>query len=694
MSTFALADELQADKDKYVNSESEVLSLDEYLNRCKEQPDTYATAQQRLLKAIGEPQIIATRNDPVLGRVFDNRDIAVYPGFKDFYGMEDTIEEIVSFLRHASQGLEESKQILYLLGPVGSAKSSIAERLKALMEDLPIYTLAVEAPVFDEEGDLIDVEGNKWTPESDKKQQTKLEFSPVNESPLGLFAGSAADKDKWGPLLQEHYGIKPIRLSTIPSPWATEWLKEFGGDKSQFKVVKRVPSTLRQIAISKTEPGDENNQDISALVGKVNMRKLATHNQDSPKAYSFSGGLCLSNQGLMEFVEMFKAPIKVLHPLLTATQEKNYKGTEGFGAIPFDGLILAHSNESEWDKFSKNPDNVAFLARTHVVRVPYTLRVSQEMKIYEKWKRDSELVDAPTAPNTLEMMAQLAVMSRLMEPDNSSLWAKMKVYDGENLTATDPKAKRIGEYRKVVKDKEYPEGMSGVHTRWAFKALSATFNYNAKQPGFKPEGNPVHLLAVLDEHLSKDKSMAADVVAKCRKFIEGDLKPRFAQALGKDIKASYQDSYGEYGQNVFDRYVILADVWLQEQDYRDPDSGEVLDRAAIEKELSAIEKPAGVANPKDFRNEVVNFVLRARAKNNGNNPSWTSYEKMREVIEKKVFDKMDDLLPMISFTKKATAKEQEAHDDFVKRMGSRGYTPGQTKQMVAWYEIWMKNNPA
>ena len=164
-------------------------------------------------------------------------------------------------------------------------------------------------------------------------------------------------------------------------------LEEFGGDIRKFKVVKRHPSILKQVGIAKTEPGDENNQDISSLVGKVDIRKLETYAQDDPDAYSYSGGLCLANQGLLEFVEMFKAPIKVLHPLLTATQEGNYKGTEGFGAIPFDGIVLAHSNESEWKTFRNNKNNEAFLDRIYIVKVPYCLRVSEEVKIYEKLLR-------------------------------------------------------------------------------------------------------------------------------------------------------------------------------------------------------------------------------------------------------------------------------------------------------------------
>ena len=267
---------------------------------------------------------------------------------------------------------------------MGGGKSSIAERLKQLMQDVPFYS---------------------------------IKGSPVNESPLGLF-----DALEDGPILEKEYGI-PIRyLNRILSPWAVKRLEEYGGDIRQFKVVKRYPSILKQIAVSKTEPGDENNQDISSLTGKVDIRKLETYAQDDPDAYSFSGGLCLANQGLLEFVEMFKAPIKVLHPLLTATQEGNFKGTEGFGAIPFDGIILAHSNESEWKSFRNNKNNEAFLDRIYIVKVPYCLRVSEEIKIYEKLLRNSSLATATCAPGTLKMMSQFAVLTRLKEPENSSLY--------------------------------------------------------------------------------------------------------------------------------------------------------------------------------------------------------------------------------------------------------------------------------
>ena len=139
------------------------------------------------------------------------------------------------------------------------------------------------------------------------------------------------------------------------------------------------------------------------------------------------------------------------------------------------------------------------------------------------------------------------------------------------------------------------------------------------------------------------------------------------------------ESYSEYGQNIFDRYVTYADFWIQDQEYRDSNTGEILDRSALNNELEKIEKPAGIANPKDFRNEVVNFVLRARAKYDGQNPAWTSYEKLRVVIEKKMFSNTEELLPVISFTTKASGDEQKKHKDFVNRMTSKGYTEKQVR---------------
>ncbi|MDF2446224.1 MAG: PrkA serine kinase [Moraxellaceae bacterium] len=626
-------------QDRFDQAREEEYSLEEYLELCKNDRAAYATAAERLLLAIGEAELIDTSRDSRLSRIFSNKIIKRYPAFAEFYGMEEVIEQVVSYFKHAAQGLEEKKQILYLLGPVGGGKSSLAERLKWLMEKMPFYA---------------------------------IKGSPVNESPLNLF-NVAEDGD----ILEQEYNIPKRYVRGVMSPWAVKRLKEFGGDIRKFRVVKLKPSILDQIAVSKTEPGDENNQDISALVGKVDIRKLEDFAQNDPDAYSYSGGLAKSNRGLMEFVEMFKAPIKVLHPLLTATQEGNYNGTESIGPIPFDGVVLAHSNEAEWQTFRNNKNNEAFIDRVYIVKVPYCLRVTEEIDIYQKLLDHSSLRQAPCAPDTLRMLAQFSVLSRLKEPDNSSIYSKMRIYDGENLKDTDPKAKSYQEYRDSA---GVDEGMNGLSTRFAFKILSRVFNYDHSEVA----ANPVHLLHVLETQIEQEQ-FPQDQQERYLRFLKEFLAPRYIEFIGKEIQTAYLESYSEYGQNIFDRYVQYADFWIQDQEFRDPDTGEIFNRAALNEELEKIEKPAGISNPKDFRNEVVNFVLRARANNNGVNPSWLSYEKLRTVIEKKMFSNTEDLLPVISFNPKASKNDQQKHQDFVRRMVERGYTEKQVRLLSEWY---------
>ncbi len=619
------------------------MSLAEYLELCRDDPMAYASPAERLVAAIGEPQVIDTSKDERLGRIFLNRTIKIYPAFEDFYGMEETIERLVGFLNYAAQGLEERKQILYLLGPVGGGKSSLAERLKQLMEHYPIYVLKA--------GD---------------------EISPVFESPLGLF-----DPDQHGPELEERFGIPRRKLSGLLSPWAVKRLDELGGDLRRFQVVRLYPSKLRQVGVAKTEPGDENNQDISSLVGKVDIRKLELYSQNDTDAYSYSGGLNRANQGILEFVEMFKAPIKMLHPLLTATQEGNYVGSENIGAIPFHGLVMAHSNESEWQSFRNNKNNEAFLDRISVIKVPYCLRVTEEKQIYDKLIRESELADAPCAPWTLEIMARFSVLTRLKEHENSSLYSKMRIYDGESLKETDPKAKSMQEYRDQA---GVNEGMDGISTRFAFKVLSQTFNYETEEVA----ADPVHLLYLLEQNIKREQ-FPEETERKYLEIIKTELAPRYAEFIGNEIQKAYLESYEDFGQNLFERYVAYADAWIEDQDFKDPDTGQLMDRQALNQELTKIEKPAGIANPKDFRNEVVKFALRAKAQQGGIMPSWTAYEKVREVIEKRMFSQVEDLMPVISFTAKSDSETERKHTEFVRRMIERGYTERQVRRLVEWY---------
>ena len=640
---------LTAFRESFVRALDEEMAVEDFLRYCKSDRMAYASAHECVLEAIGKPRLVNTADDARLSRIFQNRVIQTWDAFADFHGMEETLMSLYAYFLHAAQGLEERKQVLYLLGPVGGGKSSLAEKIKSLCEQFPIYTL---------------------------KDSVTGRLSPMLESPLGLFP-----RDRFGAEMEDRYGIPRRALTGIATPWALKRLKEYKGDLSKFQVVRIMPSVLNQIGIVKTEPGDENTQDISSLVGKVDLRMLEQFAQDDPDAYSYSGALCLGSARCVEFVEMFKAPLKVLNPILTATQEGNFKGTEALPALPFNGFIMAHSNEAEWLKFRNNKDNEAFIDRVYLVKVPYCLRVDEEVRIYEKMLNASTLSEAPCAPQTLRTLAEFSVLSRLAVPENSSVFSKLRSYNGETLKDVDPRSKSVKEYRD---DAGMQEGFSGLSTRWAFKTISAAFNRDPSEIA----ADPVNLLVVLEDRLAKE-DLQEEFKRRLRGHIKEWIVPRFAEFLEKELQMSYLDAYGEYGQNLFDRYVTYADKWLLDEDWRDPDTGMQYSRDALNDELEKIEKPAGISNPKDFRNEVVNFVLRARA--HGKNPHWTSYEKLRVVIEKRMFSKTEDILPIISFEAKGSQEMEERHKSFVNRMAARGYTEKQVRRLVDWYMHFKKS---
>lgn len=622
----------------FEKTNKEVLTMEEYLSLCKKDPSAYASAAERLLKAIGEPELIDTAKVPKMSGIFANKTIRIYPTFSEFYGLEDVIEKIVSYFRHAAQGLEESRQILYLVGAVGSAKSSLADRLKELMEQEPIYC-------------LVDANG---------------EMSPLRESPLGLFKSQDA----------EELGIPYRALSYKASPWALKKLKEYGGDISKFSVWKMYPNWDYQFGIAKVEPGDDNNQDISSLVGKLDIRKLEKFAQDDPDAYSYSGGLCKANRGIMDFVEMFKAPLKVLHPLLTATQEHNYNGTEPIGCIPFDGVVIAHSNESEWEMFKAKKGVEAFMDRIYTVKVPYCIRVDEEVKVYKKLLKMSSLINTPCAPGTLEMLAMFCVGSRLTGNEKSGLKTKIRVYNGEKVKDKDNSAKSYYEYRMLAAS---DEGFHGVSTRKAYKILASVYNYDVSEVA----ADPVHMLAVLKRHVEQEESENVKDVYLA--FISDVLAKDYYEFVDKEIKMACLDSYSEYGQALFDRYISFSDCWIQDNDMRDPDTGELYNKELLNKELEKIEVAADIRNVKDFRHEIVNFCLRYRASHKGQNPDWRSYEKLKQVIESNMFSKMTELLPVLSFTGQGNSEDKHKHDKFVKRMMELGYTERQVRRIVEWH---------
>jgi serine protein kinase len=601
-------------------TEPQMMTLLDYLDHCRTDEWAYATAPQRLKKAMGEPEIFDSSKDTRLSKVFQNRKVKRFKKFSDFYGIEPAIEAIYETVMAASQGLEEHKQIMYLLGPVGSAKSSLADRLKELMEQEPIYVLAV-------------------------KKGDDFEFSPMYESPLGLFPkdeAAAVEKD---------FKINPRHITGVCSPWATKRLtKDLGGDMTKFWVGKMYPSITERIGIVLVAPSDDNNQDVSDLIGKIDVRKLENFASNDPDAYSYSGGLCRATQGILDFMEMFKAPLKTLNPLLSATAEKRFVGNENVGMMPFNGMILAHSNESEWDKFRADRHNEAFLDRIKLIKVRYNLQLTEEELIYRKDIARSDLRDIPVAPLTYEFLARPVIASRLKDPDKGTLAQKVQIYDGRNVRHEHANAPTLHDLKQKA---GLNEGMTGISTRLAFKILSRSAN-----AGDELALDPIELFNVMVEEFQKEFGQEkAEVYVK---FTKEEMKSWLYPEVSQMMHEAAMEDFNAYGQNLFERYVQL------------------------ERRLGVIEKPAEIANERDFRKDVVMWVDR-RVRETGTFPNWTDYRRMENIVRKLIRDETEKLLPKISFGgKKADKETEEKRSQFLERMKQRGYTARQVMRIVNW----------
>lgn len=618
----------------------ETLTVEEYLEEAKVNPSVYATPHQRLLTAIGEPTIIDTSQHENLNIIFGSQKIRTYAAFSGHFGIYADIDMFVNgYLVPAAQGLEARKQIVLFEGHVGCGKSTFVERCKQLFETQPMYILATTDGVL----------------------------SPLNDNPLGLFLKQKKE-------ILEAYGIHSRFFPAVLSPWAIKRLREYGGDITKFRVVKVFPSESQQLGIAKTEPLDDNNADISTLIGKAGLRKLQMFDENDPDVYNYTGGLCIANRGILEMAEIYKTNIKTLGPLLDGTTMQSYQPLENIGSFPFDGIILAHCNKSEASKFRADKKNEALVDRTRRILFHYPLQWSEDVKILDKFTGSADLKDKPIAPRTKEFLSKFAIMTRIEELEESNLWSKMRVYNGENIKSEDTKALPYTEYKALASQNE---GTDGVSTRQLFTVLADTYNTIVGETS----ADVVTLFKVLKKHIVEAQYDPA-LETKYMDIVENILEPKYLEEITPELQRAYIENSG-FAQAKFDNYVQLARAYVQNKDYPDPETGVLMDRDSIHRKLQELEKLAGIPSYESFRNDIVIYVLEQQAA--GKKVVWSSYKKLAQVIEKSVFKDMRDILPIISFTAKQSKDDEAAHKKFLNNMTELGYTPSQIKRLVAFY---------
>ncbi|MCB0324563.1 MAG: hypothetical protein KDD69_13365 [Bdellovibrionales bacterium] len=600
----------------------------EYLELVKANPDLAQLSHARIYEMITQQGVeeVNVEEDPRLSRIFkNNKKLRRFNFFsEEFYGMEETLQSAVRYFHSAALRGEESRQVLYLVGPVGSGKSSLVEKLKQGLEALP--------PVY------------------------VIDGCPMHGEPLHLIPRH---------LRKEFEKMLGVRIEGDINPIVRHRLKtEFKGKWEDYPVHTIEFSRRARVGIGVVPPVDPNNQDTSVLIGSEDISKLDKFSEGDPRVLDLSGALNVGNRGIVEFIEVFKNETEYLHAMITATQEKAIPAPGRHGMIYVDTCIIAHSNEAEWKKFKADHTNEAILDRMVVVKVPYNLRLSEEVKIYRKIIRQSSF-KADIAPHTIELASKFAILSRLEPTNKCDLMTKLKLYNGEEVVEKG-KTKKIdvGELKEEAKR----EGMDGISTRFIMKALDNALSDNIEQ-------NAIHPLNVREAliRMVKDGDFPEDTKRHYLEILRDVIHKDYLEILEKEITKAFVYSYREQAETLFQNYLDHAEAYVTKTRVKDRNTSEDLDPdeaflKSIEEQIAIIGTAAD-----GFRQEVIAYLWSIGRR--GEKITYESYEPLKEAIEKKLMASVRDVSRIITKARTRDAEQQKKYDAMVEQLIANGYPP-------------------
>ncbi|MBE6051436.1 MAG: PrkA family serine protein kinase [Clostridium sp.] len=597
----------------------------DYLEIVKQYPDVAVLAHKRMHDIILSKgvDVLKAEENPRIRRIYGNDTIRKYGFFKDdFFGIDKVIMKLVNYFNSAAMKGEESRQVLYLVGPVGAGKSSLVESLKRALEDAP--------PIY------------------------SLEGCPMHEEPLHLIPRH----------LRPHFEkILGVQIEGDLCPACRYRLKhEFGGRYEEFPVEKTSFSIRSRKGVGVVPPVDPNNQDTSILTGSIDISKMDMYSEDDPRIFSLNGAFNVGNRGLVEFIEVFKNDVEYLHTIITATQEKSVPSPGKGSMIYFDGVIVAHSNEAEWNKFKSDHTNEAILDRIVKIEVPYCLELDEEKKIYEKILKKSNFT-AHIAPHTIEVAAMFAILSRLSPSSKADPMTKLKIYNGEEIVEKGT-TKRI-DIAELREEAGAYEGMKGISTRFIIKAID-----NALSNSEYDCINPLSIMESIIKSI-KELDIGADDKKKYLGFVQDTIRKEYNKILEKEITKAFIHSFKEQAESLFNNYIDNAEAYVNKCKIKDSSTGEELN--PDEEFMKNIEEQIGVSESscKGFRADVTSYMF--YLVRNGAKIDYTSYEPLKEAIEKKLMASVKDLSRIVTKSRVRDKEQTEKYNAMVDEMKSQGY---------------------
>jgi serine protein kinase len=606
----------------------------DYLSVVKSDPDVIKTAHQRLHSAIAEHGVsLMDSSDPRCQSIFGGDKLKVYDYFKEeFFGMEAIISKIMRFLSSAAHRGEESRQVLLLLGPVGAGKSALTEHIKKSLEG---------------------------------KRFFHIEGDPQRGEPLQLIPrGLRSDFEK----------VLGVKIEGDISPVARfRLMEELDGEYEKFSVVESSFSQRARRGIAVVPPMDPNSQDTSVLIGSEDISKLDLYPEDDPRSLSLNGAFNVGNRGIVEFVEIFKNEIEFLHTIITATQEKRVPSPGKNAMIHFDGVILSHCNEAEWNKFQSEHTNEAILDRIVMIRVPYVLELDQEVKIYEKMLSRSDF-SAHIAPHTLRVASMFSVMSRLKESQKCDLLTKMKIYNGQDVIEKGRvKNIDIGDLR----DEAHDEGMTGISTRFIMKSLD-----NALSDSEKDMITPISIIDALVKQV-KEQVGSEEERSRLLEILQKTIRDEYLKILENEIAKAFVTAYEEQAQSLFDSYLDNAECFTTRSKVKNKITKE--ERDPDEHFMKAIEEQIGISGSSrdGFRSDVTAYMFAKMRR--GEIVDYRTYAPLKEAVESYLISSVKDVARIVTKSKSRDDDQKKKHNEMIQTLiDEYGYNQNSAEEILTY----------
>jgi len=609
-------------------------NLMDYIEMVEKDPSIVKSAHKRLHDVIeSHGSYVMPDSDSRKFKIFDGEQVKIHKYFEgEFFGMENVIEKVMSFLSSAAHKGEESRQVLLLMGPVGAGKSALTEHIKKALEGEKYYAL---------KGD------------------------PHRGEPLQLIPRSLRESVESALKVKIDGDISPVARHKL--------LNDYEGKYENFEVEEVTFSQRGRRGVASVPPMDANSQDVSVLIGSVDISKLDKYAEDDPRSLSLNGAFNVGNRGVVELVEVFKNEIEFLHTIITATQEKRVPSPGKSDMLHFDGVILAHCNEAEWNRFQSEHTNEAIMDRIVKISVPYCLELDQEVKIYEKMLGKSDF-NAHIAPHTLKIASMFSVMSRLKDSAKCDVLTKMKIYNGEEVLEK-------GRVRKVdikdLKEEARHEGMDGISTRFITKALD-----NALTASDKNMITPISVMESLTK-MVKEQLIDESLKTKCLELLQFTIREEYLKILENEIAKAFITAYEEQAQTLFESYLDNAEAYTTHTKLKDKVTKE--ERKPDEGFMASIEEQIGVTgSARDgFRSDVTAYMFAKMRR--GEKVCYKTYEPLKNAIESYLISSVRSMARIVTKSKTRNDDQKQQYSDMVQTlMKDYGYTPESAEEILVY----------